>query len=1010
MRLSPREFVQRKHARDPGTPGSTSIGRGGSGGSPLRAQRLLTATAARPRRRGIARAVDLASPMQTQQHLYQYPEFWITVAAIGFVAGTLVLLGGLRVLSQRRLFGRYAAIVDGAPDALSLVDRQYVYILANQEYERRSGLTRQQVAGRTVVEVMGAKAFQSLIKPNLDRALAGESILYEAWFDFAATGRRRMLVNYTPYRERLGSGTIDGVLVSARDVTELREAEDARRSAEIQFRDLLDHSPSIVCIKDLQRRFLMINRAAEKLLHIRREDVLGKTAEQALSPAVVTAMGSLDQQVLETQQPGTEEQTLSNVGNEDRTLLSTVFLLRDHAGKSNALCTIALDISERKQARRALEVALAKYRTLFNEFPLGILVTDAEGRILELNAASQLLMGAATTLKPGDHIHQLRSLLLRPDGTSMSMQDYPIAVALREQRAVSVDELGLRRGDGGITWLSLTAAPLPVPGYGIVAACQDVTAQRRARDAQLRAAALRDSERRFRTMADGLSSLIWVTDATGKLAFVNQRYLEFFGLEPDAVEGSAWNTLVHPEDLPLLTDKFGAGLRSLRPFSVQCRLRRADGEWRWLESYARPHWSETRQFEGLVGSSRDITRRKRVEQALRCSRRELKQRSAQLGRLAAELTRVEQSERRRLGELLHDHLQQLLVGASLSTSRVARRLNARGGGEGGRELERIASLLDEAIEASRTLMADLCPPILYEAGLTDALNWLARSMHDKHGLTVTLDLDSTVSIADETLRVFLFESVREALFNVVKHAGVLRARVALRRNDATSLRLLVIDAGVGFDADSAHAREAWSDGLGLVAMRERMRLLGGRLQVESMPEQGTTISLFAPLAPETDIAAVEAAAPALPLPAEPPQAVEPPLDVGILLVDDHLVMRDGLSALLEEEDGVTVVGQASNGREAIEQVEALRPDLILMDFSMPVMDGVEATRIIHQRWPGIPVIGLSFYQEADRAAAMREAGAVDYICKTSVTDDLLDKIRQHASKGSVAPPESRSDA
>jgi len=75
-------------------------------------------------------------------------------------------------------------------------------------------------------------------------------------------------------------------------------------------------------------------------------------------------------------------------------------------------------------------------------------------------------------------------------------------------------------------------------------------------------------------------------------------------------------------------------------------------------------------------------------------------------------------------------------------------------------------------------------------------------------------------------------------------------------------------------------------------------------------------------------------------------ATQPPLDVGVLLVDDHLVMRNGLSALLEEENGVAVVGQASNGQEAIEQVEALMPDLVLMDFSMPVMDGVQA-RINH---------------------------------------------------------------
>ena len=949
--------------------------------------------------RSIAHALDCTSSMQTPHQFFQHSELWISAIA-SFV---LVALAVLRIRSGRWAFRGYKSIVDSAPDALSLVDRHYVYRLVNREYLRRTGLARQQIEGRPVAEVMGAETFQRLIQPHLDRALAGEAVQFEAWFDFAPLGRRRMLVNYTPYPESSDPASVDGALVSARDVTELREAEDARRSAEIRLRDLLEHSPGIICVKDLQRRFLMINRAAEALLHSKRDDIVGKTVEQVLPGASAEAMATLERRVLETQQSETAELTLSD-GATTHTLLSTLFLLRDHVGAPNAICTIAFDISTRKRVEQAFEIALAKYQTLFNQFPLGIVVTDGRGRVLEVNPASQRVMGGANALRPGDHIHQLQRRLLHPDGTPMSTRECPIAVALREQRLVTVDEIGLRGDGDDIIWLSLSAAPLPVPGYGVVAACQDITEQKRTRDAERRAAALRDSERRFRTMTDGLSSLVWVTDATGKLAFVNQRYLEFFGLASDAVSGSAWSTLVHPDDLAVLSDKFSTGLRDRRRFSLRCRFRRADGAWRWFESSARPRWSDDGSFEGFVGSSRDITRSKRVEQALRCSRQELKQRSEQLGRLAAELTRAEQSERRRLGKLLHDHLQQLLVGASLATTRVARRINAAGGGEGGSELERVAALLDEAIEASRTLMADLCPPILYEAGLADALHWLARSMHDNYRLTVTLDLDATVAPADQEMRVFLFESVREALFNVVKHAGVLAARVEMGRDDATWLRLRISDAGVGFVAASAHPSEGRSDGLGLVAMRERMRLLGGRLDIDSAPGQGTSLLLYAPLAPTRESAAVADAAPSVHAPAKSDDDGEPPVGVGVLLVDDHLVMRDGLSALLEEEEGVTIVGEASNGQEAIDKVGELLPDLVLMDFSMPVMDGVQATRIIHERWPWIPVIGLSLYQEADRAEAMREAGAVDYVCKSSVTDELLDKIQQHASKRSVAAP------
>jgi PAS domain S-box-containing protein len=678
--------------------------------------------------------------MQSHDPFLTDPYFWSTVAAAGLIAG--LLLWRTRCLHNRNALLKrlrvYASVINPAPDALSLVGTDYTYRLVNDEYQRRTGLRRDQIEGRTVAEVMGEESFRTMIKPYLERALAGETVEYESWFDYGALGRRRMLIRYSPFRDDPDAGVVDGVVVCAHDVTARWRAEEVQRH------------------------------------------------------------------------------TLS----------------------------------------------------------------------------------------------------------------------------------------------------------------------------------LRESEQRFRTMADGLPAPIWVTGATGAMEFANERFCEYFGLSAEHIAGLDWSTLVHPEDLDEVRERFDTALSGRRPFNLRCRLRRADGSWRWFDCSARPRFDDAGGFLGFVGSSHDITRRRQVEQALRRSRRELKRRSEQLALLATELTRAEQSERRRLGRLLHDHLQQLLVGASLSANRLSRRL----GGDS-EELAKLKDLLTESLDASRTLMADLCPPVLYEGVLADALRWLARSMRDKTQLRVTVDADDRVDVGDETLRVFLFESVREALLNVVKHAGVGEARVRLRLIEGRRLQVEVTDQGGGFDTsvlcDARH-----TDGLGLVSIRERMRMLGGGMQVSSRPGEGTRLTLVVPVAGRRDGAMPEGitahgavvAGPALQASSAAPDRI------GVLLVDDHAVMRDGLAMLLDEEADVEVVGQAANGQEAIAQVEALLPEVVLMDFSMPVMDGVTATRVIHERWPSVRVIGLSLYKEQDRAAAMLEAGASDYVCKTEVADELLAKIRGHTTQ------------
>ncbi|MCL5271038.1 MAG: PAS domain-containing protein [bacterium] len=393
-------------------------------------------------------------------------------------------------------------------------------------------------------------------------------------------------------------------------------------------------------------------------------------------------------------------------------------------------------------------------------------------------------------------------------------------------------------------------------------------------------------------------------------------------------------------------------------------------------------------FECILLIIVDITERKRDREALSQRAGQLRQLTA---RLAAQLTRSEQRERERVARVLHDNLQQLLVGAKFHLGAMRNHCTAPALIE---SMDTIEGLLDQALGVSKSLTTELSPTILYESGLEGALPWLAHQFQEKFGLEIEVDVQAAVPRDDEGIVVMLFNATRELLFNVVKHAGVKKARVQSGRLDNNQIQVVVSDDGIGFDPTAVRKAETDRTRLGLIGICERIDSLGGLCTIDSAPGRGTRVTLVAPVLPSRIAAEGEEA---------PPSAGAAPVDatagstrriIRVLLADDHVIVRQGVAGILRQESDIDIVAEAGDGAEALAMTLLHRPDVVVMDVGMPGMNGVEATQKIVAELPGTRVIGLSMHTRDERAEAMIAAGAIAYLSKDGPPEDLVEAIRR----------------
>jgi PAS domain S-box-containing protein len=340
-------------------------------------------------------------------------------------------------------------------------------------------------------------------------------------------------------------------------------------------------------------------------------------------------------------------------------------------------------------------------------------------------------------------------------------------------------------------------------------------------------AVLLESEERFRLVANSAPVLIWMSGPDKLCTYFNQPWLEFTGRPLEAELGNGWSQGVHPDDLKACLDTYTEAFDRAESFRVQYRLRRQDGEYRWLLDIGVPRFNPDGTFSGYIGSCMDITDRKAAEEAM-----------ASIGR---RLIEAHEQERTWIARELHDDINQKIALLAVELDQWHLQLPESAIDQHGHirhANERLAEIGKEIQALSHRLHSSK----LEYLGLVAAVSSFCKEFSGQHNVQVVFNHLDIPRIVPNEIALCFFRVVQEALQNAVKHSGAQYFRVELHAT-SEEICMNVTDQGVGFDRHDAMA----SQGLGLISMKERLQLVHGEFSIESEPGRGTTIRARVPL-------------------------------------------------------------------------------------------------------------------------------------------------------------------
>ncbi|HEX2491388.1 MAG TPA: PAS domain S-box protein [Blastocatellia bacterium] len=646
--------------------------------------------------------------------------------------------------------------------------------------------------------------------------------------------------------------------------------------------------------------------------------------------------------------------------------------LRDAEGRILGSAGDSLNITDRKQAEDELRLAEGRIRSVVDTVVDGIITITENGAVETFNPAAERLFGYKAEEVIGQNVK-----LLMPEPYRHEHDNY-IANYMRtgEAKIIGIGrEVVGRRKDGSAFPMELAVSEFPLGGRryftGIV---RDITERKRSEEL------LRESEERFRNLADNAPVMVWISGIDKLCTFFNKPWLDFTGRAMEDELGNGWAEGVHPEDYDRCLEIYVTSFEAREPFKMEYRLRRYDGEYRWVLDHGIPQFSPNGDFLGYIGSCIDITERKQVEDALKKADR---RKDEFLAMLAHEL-------RNPLAPILNAAQALKLVGLADANQQWACDVIER-------QTQHLSRLVDDLLDVSRITQGKVAlareplelSTIIHRAVETSRPLIEAR----RHHLTIALPPGPVRLEGDLTRLVQVIGNLVNNAAKYTDEGGHIRLEAA-QEDGAAVIR--VRDDGMGipgellphvFDlftqADRSLDRSQGGLGIGLTLVRQLVEMHGGKVEAKSAGAcRGSEFVVRLPtLAPVTAPAESSLDGPARPAPCA----------LRVLVVEDNIDSAEMMAFVLRF--GGHETQMAHNGPDALDAARAFKPQVVLCDIGLPGMNGYDVAARLREQpaFNQTLLIALTGYGEEEAHLRAKEAGFDHHLVKP-VKPDALDSL------------------
>jgi PAS domain S-box-containing protein len=493
---------------------------------------------------------------------------------------------------------------------------------------------------------------------------------------------------------------------------------------------------------------------------------------------------------------------------------------------------------------------------------------------------------------------------------------------------------------------------------------------------------LQESDHAYRVLVETINDGVATLDPAGRILYANTRFGAILRLPSVNLIGTPLQSHISIPDQGALDKLIAEGSKAST--QGELRLNVAEGRSRIVRLALAPI-NDSDQGNLCVVAT-ELTELVEANEALRSN-----EESLQL--LSARLLKLQDEERRHIARDLHDITGQKLAVQAITLSQLQARqkLNA----ESQTLVAECVKLNQQIGEDVRTLSYLLHPPLLDELGLPSAVKWYAEGFEKRTGIRVAVDVASDFPRLPPDVEVTLFRIIQESLNNVHRYSGSHTGSVQVRVTPEKTIEVKVKDFGKGISPGVLNASTGVVApiGVGIQGMKERIRQLSGKLEITSRVNRGTVVTATIPLRATGTAAAVEPSSPPADLVAEPARPRTQGSRRKILIADDHEMLRRGIRAMLETETEWEICGEAINGQDAVDKARTLRPDLVILDINMPILNGLAAVRQILRNSPETKVLVFTIHDSDQTATEVKEAGAHGYLSKKNAGADLLRAAR-----------------